>query len=108
MKGCGGSAVGKTKLDKDRLIMCQREIEQIIANAKLFKQNTNENNMKENLKNIYKQLNILKELTKDVSIYDLLFIWIHINIKLTSNLMIFSLNTHYPIYSYGFYVEANE
>ncbi|CAG2103855.1 unnamed protein product, partial [Medioppia subpectinata] len=76
-KGFGGSAIGKTKLDRERVLMCQREIETICNTSKNINQNTNENNIKDQVKHVNKILHNLKELAKDPqhSMPDI-FIWL--------------------------------
>ena len=67
-KGFGGSAIGKTKLDKERLLWCQREIENIINDSRNIKLSVNENNIKEQTKKVNKILTILNDMLFDVSI----------------------------------------
>lgn len=67
MKGTGGASVGKTKLNKERLKVCQREIEQIGHSAKSMKMTINLNNLKDKMKTAYQFLNALRDLKEDVS-----------------------------------------
>ena len=60
--------MGKTRLDKERLVWSQREIETIISNSRSIKLNLNDNNLKEQLKKMQKIVTVLNDLGSDVCI----------------------------------------
>ncbi|RWS06883.1 otoferlin-like isoform X3, partial [Dinothrombium tinctorium] len=60
-----GTPAGKTKLDKERLRLCQRELEQIACQAKAMKPLITSINIKEKLKIAYQFLHMIRALSED-------------------------------------------
>ncbi|XP_043277265.1 otoferlin-like [Venturia canescens] len=73
----GGSGLGKTKLDKERIKLCQRELEHIGSTARNLKVVTTKNSFKESFKTARTFLDKLKFLLEDPqqSLPDI-FIWV--------------------------------
>ncbi|CAH1775865.1 unnamed protein product, partial [Owenia fusiformis] len=64
-RSSGGVNAGKTKLDKERSKMCQRDVEQLSTYARTLKATTNKHNLKERLKSTAVCLNKLKHLANE-------------------------------------------
>lgn len=65
----GGPGLGKTKLDRERIKLCQRELEDIALIAKNLKASVTRDTCKNRMKTIRTCLEKLKFLLEDVKIY---------------------------------------
>jgi otoferlin len=104
-----GPGTGKTKLDKERIKLCQREIESIGNMARNLKALVTRSSLKERFKTAHTYLVKLRFLVEDVSIeiYSLL---IHADL-IPIMLLTSSSNSHnilYPIYSFGLFQMERE
>ncbi|XP_076320149.1 otoferlin-like isoform X2 [Tachypleus tridentatus] len=75
MKGTGGGATGKTKLDKERLKMCQREMDHIATMARTMKPLINKNSITEKLKTTQGFLHKLKDMEDPQHALPDVFVW---------------------------------
>ncbi|KAG8190919.1 hypothetical protein JTE90_014400 [Oedothorax gibbosus] len=76
LKGAGGSASTKTKLDKERTKLCQRELDHIATISRTMKPLVTKNTIKEKLRTAQGFLKKLRDLTEDPqNVLPDVFVW---------------------------------
>ncbi|XP_054723978.1 otoferlin-like [Uloborus diversus] len=77
LKGAGGSASTKTKLDKERTKLCQRELDHIATISRTMKPLVTRNSIKEKLRTAQGFLKKIRELTEDPQpVLPDVFVWL--------------------------------